>query len=66
MTRPNYVKVRATDENGEEYELEGTELMARAICHECDHLDGVLYRDKAEGGLFYPEETTDDEDENEE
>ena len=43
VTRPNYVKVRATDENGEEYELEGTELMARAICHECDHLDGIMY-----------------------
>ena len=66
VTRPNYVKVEATDENGDLYELEGTELLARAICHECDHLDGVLYRDKAEGGLFYPEETTDDEDENEE
>lgn len=66
VTRPNYVKVEATDENGDLYELEGTELLARAICHECDHLDGVLYRDKAEGGLFYPEETTDDEDENKE
>ena len=66
LSLPNYVKVEATDENGDLYELEGTELLARAICHECDHLDGVLYRDKAEGGLFYPEETTDDEDENEE
>ena len=51
VTRPNYVKVRALDENGEAYEFEGTELLARAICHELDHLDGILYRDHAEGGL---------------
>ena len=42
VTRPNYVKVEATDENGDLYELEGTELLARAICHECDHLDGII------------------------
>ena len=52
VTRPNYVKVRATDENGEEYEMEGTELMARAICHECDHLDGIMYVTRVEGNLF--------------
>ena len=52
VTRPNYVKVRATDENGEEYELEGTELMARAICHECDHLDGIMYVRYVEGELM--------------
>ena len=51
VTRPNYVKVRATDENGEEYEMEGTELMARAICHECDHLHGHLYVELVEGPL---------------
>lgn len=49
VTRPNYVKVRAFDEEMNEFELEGTELLARAICHECDHLDGILYVDKAEG-----------------
>ena len=43
VTRPNYVKARAFDENMEEYEIEGTELMARAICHELDHLDGHMY-----------------------
>lgn len=43
VTRPNYVKVRAYDENMNLYELEGTELLARAICHECEHLDGILY-----------------------
>ena len=45
VTRPNYVKARALDENMQEYEIEGTELLARAICHECDHLDGKLYTD---------------------
>ena len=65
VTRPNYVTVRATDENGEEYELEGTELMARAICHECDHLDGIMYVTRVEGNLFdvsdQPEEIEDEE-----
>ena len=65
VTRPNYVKGRATDENGEEYELEGTELMARAICHECDHLDGIMYVTRVEGNLFdvseQPEEIEDEE-----
>ena len=42
VTRPNYVKARAFDENMEEYEIEGTELMARAMCHEIDHQDGHL------------------------
>ena len=46
VTRPNYVKARAYDENMEEYEIEGTELLARAICHETDHLDGHLYVEK--------------------
>ena len=49
--RPNYVKVKAFDENMEEYEIEGTELMARAMCHEIDHLDGHLYVEKVEGQL---------------
>ena len=43
--RPRAVTVRATDRHGNEYELNGTDLMARAICHECDHLDGKLYTD---------------------
>ena len=51
VTRSNVVKVRFFDENMEQYELEGEELLARAICHECDHLDGVLYRDVANGPL---------------
>ena len=43
--RPRAVTVRATDRHGNEYELNGTDLLARAICHECDHLDGKLYTD---------------------
>lgn len=51
VTRPNYVKVQFTDVDGERYEVEGEELLARAICHECDHLDGKLYVDLVEGEL---------------
>ena len=43
VTRPNYVKVAALDVDMKPFELEGTELLARAICHELDHLDGHLY-----------------------
>ena len=43
--RPKAVTVRAMDRHGVEYELNGTDLLARAICHECDHLDGKLYTD---------------------
>ena len=52
VTRPNYVKVKAVNENMEEYVLEGTELLARCICHECDHLSGKLYVDMVEGELM--------------
>ena len=51
VTRPDYVKAKAFDEEMQEYEIEGTGLLARAICHECDHLNGVLYVDKVEGEL---------------
>lgn len=51
VTRPNYAKVRALDENMEEIEVEGTELLARALCHELDHLDGHLYVERVEGEL---------------
>ena len=51
VTRPNYVKTRALNENMEEYIIEGEELLARAICHELDHLDGHLYVEKVEGEL---------------
>ena len=51
VTRPDYVKVKAYDENMEEFILEGTELLARAICHETDHLLGKLYTELVEGEL---------------
>ncbi|MCI9337807.1 MAG: peptide deformylase [Lachnospiraceae bacterium] len=51
VTRPNYVKAVALDVNMREFEVEGTELLARAICHELDHLDGCLYVEKVEGAL---------------
>ncbi len=51
VTRPNYVKVKALNEKMEEYTIEGTELLARALCHEIDHLDGKLYVDQAIGEL---------------
>jgi len=51
VKRPNYVKVVALDLNLSEFELEGTELLARALCHEIDHLDGHLYVEKLEGPL---------------
>lgn len=52
VTRPNYVKVKAQDMNMEEVIYEGEELLARAFCHELDHLDGHLYVEKVEGELF--------------
>lgn len=51
VTRPNHVVVRALDENMEEYVIEGEELMARALCHEIDHLDGHMYTELVEGQL---------------
>lgn len=52
VTRPNYVKAIAYNQDMELYEVEGTELLARAICHEVDHLEGNLYVDKVEGQLM--------------
>ncbi len=52
VTRPNYVKVKAQDINMEEVIYEGEELLARAFCHEIDHLDGHLYVEKVEGELY--------------
>lgn len=46
VSRPEYVKVRAQDRFGKEFEISGTELLAREFCHEIDHLDGILFTDK--------------------
>jgi peptide deformylase len=46
VIRPEKVIVKALDENGQSFDLEGTGLLARALCHEIDHLNGVLFIDK--------------------
>ena len=51
VTRPNYVKVKALDIDMNEVEYEGEGLLARAFCHEIDHLDGKMYTDLVEGEL---------------
>jgi peptide deformylase len=51
VTRPNEVTVRAYNLKMQQYELTGTELLARALCHEIDHLDGIVYVEKVEGEL---------------
>lgn len=64
VTRPNYVKVKALDENMEEVIYEGEGLLARAFCHEIDHLDGHLYVEKVEGEIHdvaYEDEEMDEE-----
>lgn len=63
VTRPNHVKVRALNQDMEQVELEGEGLLARAFCHEIDHLSGQLYVDKAEDGLH---DVTYEDDEDEE
>ena len=55
-TRPNYVKVKTLTEDMEEIIIEGEELLARALCHEIEHLDGKLYVELAEDGLHDVEE----------
>lgn len=64
VTRPNVVTVNAYDENMEPFTLRGEGLLARAICHECDHLEGVMYVEHVEGELrdtVYNEEEEDEE-----
>lgn len=56
VTRANYAKVKALNENMEEIIVEGEGLLARALQHELDHLDGVLYVSKVEGELVGPSE----------
>ena len=55
VRRPNVVKLRAQDRDGEWFEAEGEELIARCFCHEYDHLDGQLYTEIAEH-MLTPEE----------
>ena len=62
VTRPNYAKVKAYDEHMQEYIIEGEELMARALLHEIDHLDGHMYTEKVNGQIYDVEPAEDDED----
>lgn len=66
VTRPNYAKAVALDADMQPIEIEGTELKARAICHEIDHLDGHLYVEKVEGRLMSVEDLDDEFEEEEE
>ena len=59
VTRPNHVKVRAQDRNGNLFEVEGEALTARCFCHEIDHLEGVLFPQRAER-MLSNEEMNDD------
>lgn len=63
VTRPDYVKVKALNEDMEETEYEGTGLLARALIHEVEHLDGKIYVDMVEGRLRDVSEFEDDEEE---
>ena len=61
VTRPNYAKVSAQDRDGNWFEAEGEELIARCFCHELDHLDGILYTQVMERFLTEEELAGDDE-----
>ncbi len=61
VTRPNYVKAKAMDLDGNEFVIEGEELLARAILHENDHLNGHMYVEKVEGDLVDNEELMSDQ-----
>ena len=62
VKRPYYAKVRAQDRNGDWYEVEGEEIIARCFCHELDHLDGIVYTEVMERFLRDEELDFDDED----
>ena len=60
VRRPNYAKIRAQDRNGDWYEYEGEELIARCFCHELDHLDGIMYTEKMDRFLTDEELASDE------
>lgn len=60
VTRPNYVRAIAQDEELNEFEIEGEELLARALVHEVEHLDGHLFVEKVEGPLMDVEAVEED------
>ncbi len=61
VKRPYYAKVRAQDRNGEWFEVEGEEIIARCFCHELDHLDGIVYTEVMDRFLTEEELMSDDE-----
>ncbi len=63
VTRPNIVTVRAQNRNGEVFEATAEGFLARAFCHEIDHLDGILYVDKMDREIFPDEEETKEDEE---
>ncbi|MGN1200712.1 MAG: peptide deformylase [Candidatus Caccovivens sp.] len=56
VTRPQYVKIKAFDRNGKEFEFEAEDYIARCVCHEIDHLNGVLFVDYTKEGQKYKKE----------
>ena len=56
VPRPKYVKIKAQDRNGEFFEFEAEDYLARCVCHEIDHLNGVLFVDLTEDGRKYKKE----------
>jgi peptide deformylase len=65
VTRPNHVKCEALDRDMNPIEIEGEGLLARAICHELEHLDGHLYTEHLEGELLDTDSLTDDDEDDE-
>lgn len=61
VTRPNVATVKALNENMEEITVTGEGLLARAICHECDHLEGIMYVEHVEGDVHDVEYDSEDE-----
>ncbi len=53
VPRPRYVKIEAFDRNGNKFEFEAEDYIARCVCHEIDHLDGVLFVDLTKDGINY-------------
>ena len=56
VVRPSKVTVRAQDRKGKPFEITGEDLLARALCHEIDHLDGIIYVDKMDHEIFDDDE----------
>ncbi|MCI9378157.1 MAG: peptide deformylase [Eubacterium sp.] len=61
VTRPNHVVARAYNEQMQEFEIDATELLARAICHEIDHLEGHMYTEFVEGDIYEVEDEGEEE-----